>query len=244
MKASILLVLLLCSGCAAARLRTEADEYVDHAMMESILGSRAAPPTPGGPKAAPATPATSPVRGDRKTIFHGSLLLQVPDPGSSEKLVRSLDEEVGGWIHGIQGTTFTLRIPADHFHSLLNRLTMLGNLINRTVTGTDVTEEYLDLEIRIKNSESVRKRLIALLEKVKDVKEALSVERELARVTGEIERMKGRLKYLKDQVAFSTLTVTLQRTMPVHVAVRSPHFPFPWIHEMGIDDLFQFRNQP
>ena len=242
MKASFVFSLLLCASCGHAAMMRSAPKLafsspdVEGALSEKEAAAeraREAPP-----------PAGEPALPDRKIIFHGSLLLQVPDPTEPEKQVRSIVEEAEGWVHKIERSSFTLRVPAARFHDVLGRLATLGNLIDRKVSGTDVTEEYLDLGIRIQNAENLRKRLIALLEMAKDVKEALAVERELARVTGEIERMKGRLKFLKDQVAFSTIVVTFQRTVPVHVASRGPKFPFPWIRDMGIDDLLQFRNSP
>jgi hypothetical protein len=177
----------------------------------------------------------------RKIIFNGSLLLQVPDSAAPEKEMRRIVKEAGGWVHKVEGTNFTLRVPADRFHSVMERLAGLGKLIDRRLSGTDVTEEYLDLEIRLRNAEKVLERLTALLEKAKDVKEAIAVEKELARVAGEIERMKGRLRYLSDQVAHSTIEVSFQRSMPSRIAAKSPDFPFPWIREMGFDRLTSFR---
>jgi hypothetical protein len=177
----------------------------------------------------------------RKIIFNGSLFLQVPDTAAPEREMQRIVKEAGGWVHKVEGTNFTLRVPADRFHSVMERLSGLGKLIDRRLSGTDVTEEYLDLEIRIRNAEKVLERLTALLEKAKDVKEAIAVEKELARVAGEIERMKGRLRYLSDQVAHSTIVVSFQRSMPSRIAAKSPHFPFPWIREMGFDHLTSFR---
>jgi len=237
MRKVLITMALASAGCAAAK---ESPEFAYSTALD--VQAVAGVPTPKE-VSAPSIPR-EPAHPDRKIIFSGSLLLQVPDPELPEKEMRRIVEEAQGWVHKIEGTSFTLRVPADRFQSVMDQLTRLGKLIDRKVSGTDVTEEYFDLEIRLQNAENVRKRLAALLEKAKDVKEAIEVEKELARVSEEIERMKGRLRYLYDQVAHSTIVVSFQRTVPPHLAAKSPRFPFPWIRDLGIDHLTHFRTSP
>lgn len=238
MRSAAVVLALTTAGCAHAALRSaESGPAFAAARPEAEFGEA---PRTAAP--APTAAAAEPARIDRKIIFHGSLSLQVPDPEAPEREMRRIVEAVAGWVHKIEGTTFTLRVPAEKFHATLDQLSRLGRLLDRRVSGTDVTEEFLDLQVRIDNAESVRKRLIALLEKALMVKEAIEVERELARLSEEIERMKGRLKYLGEHSAHSTIIVTFQRLAPVHVPVTSPRFPFPWIRELGHEPLLRFRS--
>jgi hypothetical protein len=179
---------------------------------------------------------------DRRIVFNASVLLQIADPDSAEKEARRIVEDVKGWAHRIEGSTLTFRVPAAHFMTALDGIAKIGKILDRKVAGTDVTEEYRDLELRIDNAEKLRVRIAALLEKAKDVKEALEVERELARVTEEIERLKGRLNSLGDGSAYSTIVVMLQRNAPARLATTpTVRFPFRWIRELGVERLTAVR---
>jgi hypothetical protein len=175
---------------------------------------------------------------DRKLVFHASLAIQTGDASAAEREIRATVQEAQGWIHRVEGATFTLRVPAERFDTTLARLATLGRVLDRKIGAADVTDEHRDFELRLANAEQVRARLAALLEKAKDVKETLEVERELARVTEEIERLKGKLKQMADAVAVSTIVVALQRA-PTAAAVRAPRFPFAWVRRLGVDDLLE-----
>ena len=88
-----------------------------------------------------------------------------------------------------------MRVPVAQFDSFLDAVSKLGVAENRKQTAQDVTEEYVDLEAQITNKKRLEERIVALLKdstgKIKDV---IEVERELARVRGEIEQMEGRLR--------------------------------------------------
>ncbi len=183
-----------------------------------------------------------PASQDRRIIFNGSLMLQVADPDAAEKEARRAVETAKGWVHRIDGATFTLRVPSALFMDTVEALAKLGRVLDRKVAGTDVTEEYKDLQIRIDNAEKLRARIAALLDKAKDVKEALEVERELARVTEDLERLKGRLNAMSDAVTFSTIVVVFHRSASVRPASAVPvRFPFRWVRELGIERLTEVR---
>lgn len=178
---------------------------------------------------------------DRKIVFAGQLQLQVPDPDAAEKEVRGIVEQAKGWVHKADGKVFTLRVPAASFQDVMERLSGIGKVIDRKMSGADVTEEFHDLNIRIENAEKVRRRLLELLDKAKDVAEALQVERELARLSEEIERMKGKLKLMSEQIAHSTIVVALHHTVPAACMPQAPSYPFPWIRRLGLEELMGFK---
>lgn len=93
----------------------------------------------------------------------------------------------------------------------MDAITTLGDVRNRAVASRDVTDEYFDLETRLKNAIAQRDRLRALLEKASKVEEILAVEKELSRIQAELESMQGRLDRLRSEVEESTLSVTLER---------------------------------
>lgn len=112
--------------------------------------------------------------------------------------------------------TVTLRIPAERFDSVVSGLEPLGRVEMVTVSGQDVGEEYVDVQARVANDRRLEERLVQLLaQRTGDLEDVLAVERELARVRGSIDRQEGRLRYLRNQVAMSTLTVDLHEPASV-----------------------------
>jgi hypothetical protein len=150
--------------------------------------------------------------------------------------VEALARELGGYLALRDNTRIVIRVPRGRFNDALGRIETLGDVTNRNVNAEDVTDEYVDLEIRIRNARAVRDRLQALLANA-SVKDALEIEKELARVTTELERMEGRLKLLRDKVAFSTITVTFQPVDTAPVRANSMLLPFPWLQQLGLSTL-------
>jgi hypothetical protein len=151
---------------------------------------------------------------------------------SVEELARAHD----GYLVRRSDTSITVRVPAAHFQEALTGVGKLGDELHRDVSARDVTEEYADLEIRLRNAEVVRQRLETLLAKAGGVEDALTVERELARVTGSIEELKGKLKLMSELAAFSTITVNFQARSVEHVSSEHP-LPFDWLKELGLSNL-------
>lgn len=152
--------------------------------------------------------------------------------------VESLAREAGGYLLERNDTSITVRIPATRFRTALDGVGKLGDELHRQVNARDVTDEYADLEIRLRNAEVMRQRLESLLAKTGNIGDALAVERELERVAQTIEQIKGRLKLLGEQVAFSTITVNFQPRATDQVDSKV-ELPFEWLHELGLPQLLQ-----
>jgi hypothetical protein len=104
----------------------------------------------------------------------------------------------------------TLRIPAARFEEALKRLTKLGKVERREVQGRDVTAEFVDLTLRLKNAERMHRRYQELLAKAANVGETLQVEKEVERVTNTIESLKGQINLIENQVSLSTIRLSLE----------------------------------
>ncbi len=185
-----------------------------------------------------APPGRTHVQEERAVIYTGSLALQVPDPEGLEVEVGGMAKQFGGWVSKIERPRIVVRVPAARFDEAMKAFSALGQILDRKISGQDVTDQYRDLRIRLENAEKVRVRLAALLEQAKNVQDALAVEKELGRVTEEIERLKGQIAAMQDQVAFSTITLELRRSLPI--SVRHRRFPFPWVHRLGAEQLLRF----
>jgi chromosome segregation ATPase len=87
----------------------------------------------------------------------------------------------------------------------------LGSEERRSVSAADITEQYADLETRLRNNLALRQRLQQLLERARDVEDVLAIEKELNRIQSEIETMQARFDRLKSKIELSALSITLQR---------------------------------
>jgi hypothetical protein len=154
-----------------------------------------------------------------KLIRTAQATLEVADFERAAREVARIAEGLGGYVADTQATrgpqdrqsgTVTIRVPAERFAAAMEGVKGLGKVRAESVSTQDVTREYADLETRLRvkrdTAERLRELLRARTAKLADVLEA---ERELARVTEEIERMEGERRFYDQQVALSTIALTL-----------------------------------
>jgi hypothetical protein len=155
----------------------------------------------------------------RHIIRNGSIDLSVKDTSETIQKVRELVTDVDGIIsnsniyeirEGQYGANLTLRVPEDHFDAVMVQLETLGKVKNTQTGMDDVTMQYIDLESRLNNQKAQEERLVEILEMAENVEEVLEVEKELARIRGEIEAMTSQFIYLKDQVTYGTIYLNLR----------------------------------
>jgi Domain of unknown function (DUF4349) len=185
--------------------------------------------TPSGEKPSVAAPML---------IYKAQLYMAVFETRKAIDAVEKLAKDQGGYLVSREDNKITVRVPSGKFDGAVAQIAKLGDLLHRNVSVQDVTDEYFDLQIRLRNLEVMRDRLEELLKKAAKVEEALAVERELERVAGEIERLKGRLKLLHELVTFSTITVEFQPRPTDHVQSQV-HLPFPWLDKLGLGELLR-----
>ena len=176
--------------------------------------------------AAPASAAAAPraviqelATSDRQVIRNGTLALVVVD---LERAVASIGDVLAG-IPGAfvanseirpardhQPSVMTLRIPAAAFDQALAALKALAvEVLQEQTHAQDVTEEYTDLGIRLRNLEAAERQLLVIFERAEKVEDILNIQDRLGQVRGEIERLQGRLNVLKDRIALATLHIVL-----------------------------------
>ena len=179
------------------------------------------------------SPESDPAQTQRIMIYNGAMTLVVEDIQATLDTIREDAESVGGYMQAMDARSITVKVPADDFQNLIAAVEKLGAVTQKEIKGSDVTEEMRDLRIRLQNAEEIRKRLVALLELIEKVEDALNVEKELGRVTETIELLKGKIRALENQVAYSTLTVHLNSPVPQRVI--KEEIPFPWVTELAGD---------
>jgi len=189
------------------------------------------------PKSAPASVEPGPGSG----YAHRSARV-APSPAPRQMIIKSAEMTVqvksfqkasdeatiiasssGGYITDTSATSdsgaptdgsLTLRVPADSFELALHRLSALGEVKAKSVSGEDVTGETVDLDSRLRNLRAEERQYLDIMNRAKRIPDVVTVTNELSRVRGEIEESQGRLKYLKSSAAMSTINLTLTQKKP------------------------------
>lgn len=172
-------------------------------------------------------------------IYTGSIELLVFELAAGVRRVEELTREVGGFVSHRTERSITVRIPAARFTDAVGKVEKVGEVRNRELSAQDVTEEYLDVEVRLRNARAMRDRFEQLLAKATSVQDSLAIEKELNRVASEIERLEGRLRYLRDRAALSTLTVNFYEKSSDAPSPSNVRLPFPWLDTLGLGRLLQ-----
>jgi hypothetical protein len=156
---------------------------------------------------------------ERMVIYNAELDLKVKDFMKAQTALEAKAAQYGGFIvessnyrnegRRLSGT-LVIRIPQKNFNQFLNDAEGTASKVdNRHVSGQDVTEEYVDLESRLRSKRVVEERLISFMEKAEKTEDLLKISQDLAGIQEEIEQLAGRINYLKNQTDFSTVTVSL-----------------------------------
>jgi len=212
--------LVLALGLAAGACR----DARTPAVSDGGPGGRAAMLQGGVP--APVSPtAAVPVPTARKVVRNGNLSVEVADLAAALAAVKTETAAAGGYVtnetqgrdeYGIRQGSITCRIPADTLDQTLAKFQALGRVQSVAVQAEDITEQYFNLEIRLRNQQQLESRLLKLLDQPGNkVSDLVEVEREVARVRSEIDELEGRKRFWDSQVALSTLRVELHEPRPV-----------------------------
>jgi len=159
----------------------------------------------------------------RKLIKDGSLEFQTNNVNDAGKYLKSNLHKFGAYITSESsfnnksriGYNMTIRVPSVNFDNLMNEIlkgSEIKKVTNKSVQITDVTEEFIDVEARMKIKKETEKKMLELMDKAKNLTETLEVQRQLTELRAEIESVEGRLKYLNNQVNYSTLNVSFYET--------------------------------
>ena len=168
----------------------------------------------------------------RKISYTATLRLKVDDfPKAEEGLLQLIDEYKGllekSEITGVSGTSrsgyWKIRVTPERLAAFRKAVVQLGETEQNNLDSQDMTEEYYDLKVRLKNKEGEVDRFQDLLKKAVTIPDILSVSRELDRTQLELERLKGRQKYLDSITGLATLNVWFQER-GVFVPPESPDF--------------------
>jgi hypothetical protein len=180
----------------------------------------------GGEEGAAPAPRSVPAIGPR-VIQTASLSISVARGRFDETVdeARSVAARLGGFVVSstasqgrerrlVRGSV-VIRVPARSYADAMRSLAGLGRIEARDESGQDVSQEFVDLEARVRHLRAVETQLLELLDRANSVASALAVQSQLNQVQLELEQARGRLQYLEDQVSFATISVAVHERLPV-----------------------------
>lgn len=237
------LLLVACGARALAPAATEAPAYERPVMGmgggDSGYVEEAYAPEAPLPQAT-MMPATDKAGGnvnasrERLVIRNADLSIVVKDPEASMTSISKLAEEMGGFVVSsnlyqtytnnnilVPEASIVIRVPAEKLNDALEKIKADAvEVQSENQSGQDVTSEYVDLESQLKNLEAAEKQLMEIMSKAEKTEDVLNVFNQLTSIRGQIESIKGQMKYFEESAALSAVTVRLvaeETVQPIEV---------------------------
>ncbi len=176
---------------------------------------------------------------DRKIISSAELTLEVATPIEAQQRIGSIAAAAGGFVVTSEAkqteTTnvdpsrqqlsinLVVRVPASQFDSAISQIRGTGGrIVQEKITGQDVTEEFIDLEARLKTQKALELQFLEIMKQATKVADAMDVQRQIAEVRGDIEKLEGRKRFLANRASLSTITINLRT--PTTIIVNTSSF--------------------
>ena len=230
----ILLVLAACSSSSEDKASYESADSSSDKEMSNVVSSDADSEAENEAvtEEASESETKAPVVATERMIIHqASLSVNVKELDKAQSNIEKKVEQYGGYI--VESNVFQeddqtssgkmiVRIPEKNFEKfLVDAEEVAAEILERNVTGQDVTEQYVDLESRVKSKRAVEERLLEFMSKAQKTDDLLKISADLATIQEEIEVMVGKMKYLENQTSFSTIELTMYENRVVVPEIES-----------------------
>ncbi|MFH2105180.1 MAG: DUF4349 domain-containing protein [Parcubacteria group bacterium] len=167
---------------------------------------------------------------EQKVIKTGSLSVTVEKVDETSTKITDVIKGKNGFVQSSnvytsaddsQSATIVVKVPAKDFESTVKEIKQLAKSVeSESVSGQDVTAEYVDLQAQLKNYRAEETQYVKIMEQATTVEDTLKVAAKLSQVRGNIEQVEGRIKYLENQTDFSTITIYLSEETKVSVPTK------------------------
>jgi hypothetical protein len=169
----------------------------------------------------------------RKVIQNAEMTIETDKPNEGQQKIGVIAEKHGGFVviseskHNVAASqnvassvvNVVVRVPAQKFQATIDEIRAVGGrILHDKSSGQDVTEEYIDLEARIRTKRALEAQFLEIMKQARSISDAMEVQSQLAGVRTEIEQLEGRRRFLENQSALSTINITLHTPNPVVVA--------------------------
>ncbi|HEY0083356.1 MAG TPA: DUF4349 domain-containing protein, partial [Pyrinomonadaceae bacterium] len=185
---------------------------------------------------------------ERKIIRDAEINIEVASPAEGQRKLASIAEAHGGFVvtsesrqqgndaggaQPMEIVNVQMRVPATRFDAAVAEIRAVGTRVRaEKITGKDVTEEFIDLDARLRAQRALEAQFLEIMKRADKVSDALEVHSQLAGVRTEIERVEGRRRFLENQAALSTINATLQPPAPL-VGANTSGFLYGIRHAFG-----------
>lgn len=204
------------------------DSAVEEIEMESSVntgsGLGTAVPEPNGTLADEEFSNT-----EQKILKNGSITAQVDNAEETAEKITNLASRLKGFTQssniyesstGAKSGTIVIRIPVNSFEAAFSEIKTLATVVvSESVSGQDVTEQYVDMQSRLKNKQAEETQYLEILEQASDIEDILMVTEYLGWVRQEIEQLQGRLNYLENLTSMSTITAFISEDEKIQIPV-------------------------
>ncbi len=169
----------------------------------------------------------------RKEIIEAGITVTAEDIPVAVAQISEIVTELEGYVersHQREKRSYlTARLPKEVVDDFFLKLEHVGEVSEKKITRTDVTDRHADVQAQLKNLKSLRSRYRQLLDKAKDVKDMLEIERELNRIQLDLDRLEGQLKHLNKRIDYASVSVTVEQKTVLG--------PVGWIFKATVDVL-------
>jgi len=201
----LLIISALLFSCGDAK---KAEERMD--------GNYEAAPAAASDESGPALGASIPQPIEQKLIKNGDVSYRVKNLMETKRSIQKIAASLNGYIakentygyHDNPSEELIIRIPAKNFDKFLDEVLQGAEEVDsKHIDIEDVTEQFVDIEARLKNKKQLEAKYQELLVKANNMEDILKIEKEISIIREDIEASEGKLKYLSNRVSFSTITL-------------------------------------
>lgn len=232
----LLAAALVLGGCAGQVVMDDAGRPERMAMKSApaqapgFAAADMAAPLARGVLVAPEAEATP-----ARMIHHdGFIHLRVPRPDALLDEATRLVEESGGHVERLEGETIVFRVLVADFQAVFKQLRALGDVLEQSVTTEDITEAFMDVDLRLNIARATHQRLVALLAKAPGEKEKIRILKEIQRIRIEMETLSAQRERLLSLATFSRITLRIEaRRRDPDTGRQESITAFEWIHQLS-----------
>ena len=247
---TMLIVAFILAGCGAMALRspaaTEAPSFAYDrtgggapGQLPLAMPTMVAPQMDAARNAESGTANVPAVTQERMVVKNADMSIVVKDPEKTMADISKLAEDMGGFVVSsnlyqtntssgilVPQANVVIRVPAEKLDEALATIKSGAVEVQaENVSGQDVTSQYVDLESQLKNLEAAESQLMEIMKKAEKTEDVLNVFNQLTSIRGQIESIKGQMKYFEESAALSSVSVTLvaeETIKPIEIAGWKP----------------------
>ena len=168
----------------------------------------------------------------RLVITNSQIKIEVANTQDAAKKIEAICNACNGHIEKQYNNSLCIRVPTESFSQAIEDIEKIGAVLSKHINRQDVTNKLRDDNVRLENLLAMQKRLLVLIDKSDSIKDTLAIEKELSRITEQIELIKAVLKKSADQVRLSTIHIELRELQ--RWGSTTYNTPFAWVERIGM----------